>query len=546
MNLLLAFILAMAITIALIPLLTRLAGRMDVLDQPGDRKVHASAMPRIGGIAMFIGAFLPLCFALEIDRRVFAYLVGSAVIFFFGVWDDRRQLSATAKLLGQIIAVFIVIFGGNIRIASITLAERVLLPELISVPLTVFFLLGSTNAINLSDGLDGLAGGTTLLCCSAIALLAYSLGLPDVTTIAVVVAGSILGFLRFNTYPARIFMGDAGSQFLGFTVAVLSLLLTQTGSVVVSTALPLLLLGLPIVDTLMVMLQRMREGRSPFSADKKHIHHKLLGLGFDHHEAVAAVYAVQAVFFLAAWFARFEPDVRVLAIFALLAGGVLGLLLLAGRLDWRWRRLERDLPSESRLRGAIRWLSDESRLPRWTLIATATCVLGYLMAIATWADPPAREMAWLTGIIGTAGLAGTLLSRQRASLDWVLRGALYLAVMLAVYLDYRDHAHHWMLPYAKWTLLPLLVVSVVLGMRLSGERRFTLTTLDVLLIFIAIVLPNLPGLAGATGNLGFSLLKFIALVYGIELCVDRSPVALRAISGGVTLLAIVLALRTWG
>jgi len=172
MNLLLVFILAMAITIGLIPVLMRFAGSLKVLDQPNFRKVHTSAMPRVGGIAMFVGAYVPLCFGMQAHRQALAYLAAGAVIFMFGVWDDRRQLSPVAKLLGQLVAVFIVIYAGDIRIASITLTERMALPEFISIPLTVFFLLGTTNAINLADGLDGLAGGTTMLCCSAIFLLA--------------------------------------------------------------------------------------------------------------------------------------------------------------------------------------------------------------------------------------------------------------------------------------------------------------------------------------------------------------------------------------
>jgi len=369
-----------------------------------------------------------------------------------------------------------------------------------------------------------------------------------VGTIAVAVAGSILGFLRFNTHPAQVFMGDSGSQFLGFTIAVLSLMLTQSPGVVVSTALPVLLLGLPIVDTLTVMLQRLREGHSPFIADQKHLHHKLLGLGFDHHEAVAAIYLVQALFFLAAWFARFASDVTVLGLFALLAGGVVALMMLAGRLDWRWHRrgsnpAEVESGGNSRLARGIAWLSEPSRLPRWTLISVTSCALGYLLAVACFADPPKTDVRWLAGGIGWIALIGLLLEWRRTSFDWLLRGALYMAAVLAVYLDYQTLDHTGMLPLAKWVFLPLLVISVALGMRLSLERRFTITTLDVLLIFIIITLPNLPGLTGSPAHMGISLGKLVALVYGIELCVDQSKRAPRALAIGVMAFSALILIR---
>ena len=154
-------------------------------------------------------------------------------------------------------------------------------------------LVGITNAINLSDGLDGLAGGVTFLSLAAIAVLTYiavDAGFMLLATMSIM--GSILGFLRFNTFPARIFMGDGGSQFLGFSAGVLAILLTQSSNTALSPALPLLILGLPILDTLMVMGERIYEGRSPFVADRKHIHHRLLALGFHHYEAVVTIYAL--------------------------------------------------------------------------------------------------------------------------------------------------------------------------------------------------------------------------------------------------------------
>ena len=323
MELLLAFILAMVLTMALIPPLMRYAGTLHVLDTPGGRKAHGVPIPRIGGIAMVAGAALPLALWLEVDRLSLAYLASLLIVVGFGVWDDRADLPPWAKLAGQVLAVAIVVLLGGVEIHSVTFAARHELPSLVAVPLTMLFLLGITNAINLSDGLDGLAGGTTFLCCAAIAALSLGSDMAFVTTLAVVVMGSLLGFLRYNTHPASVFMGDGGSQFLGFTVGVLAVLLTQHEALPYSAAMPLLLLGLPILDTLTVMALRIREGRSPFAADRKHLHHRLLALGFDHFEAVAVIYVLQGTLFLLAWWLRFHSDATILATFAAFAAALL-------------------------------------------------------------------------------------------------------------------------------------------------------------------------------------------------------------------------------
>ena len=322
MDLLLAFVIAMVVTMALIPPLVRVAARLQVLDDPASRKVHTQPIPRVGGIAMVVGSLLPLCLWLPMDRTLVAYLLAVIVLLVFGAWDDRVTLSPRTKFVGQLIAVLIVMLVGHVSIDTMMLGERVALPDWLGFGLTLLFLLGITNAINLSDGLDGLAGGTTLLCCAALALLGQSWDVRFVETVGVVLMGAILGFLRFNTYPARIFMGDAGSQFLGFSVGVLSILLTKQTATPLSTALPLLLIGLPVLDTLIVIVLRLHAGRSPFAADRQHFHHRLLALGLDHHEAVIVIYAVQCLLLLLAWQLRFENDVLIVATFLRLCGAV--------------------------------------------------------------------------------------------------------------------------------------------------------------------------------------------------------------------------------
>src|SRR5208283_5137445 len=275
MKTLLGFVLAMSLTMLLIPLLMRWAAPLGFLDQPEARKVHTTPVPRVGGIAMAVAVLLALLIWGITTPAMQALWAGIAILLAFGVWDDRRPLRAASKFVGQAIAALVMMGWGGLRISSLTLTERMMLPAWISLPLTFLFLVGCTNAFNLADGLDGLAGGMAILCLCGTALLAYTVGNNAVGSVAVLMVGALIGFLRFNTHPARVFMGDGGSQMLGFSAAVLALLLTQDQQIPLSTALPLLLLGMPIIDTLMVMSVRLLRGFSPFIADRRHVHHRL-------------------------------------------------------------------------------------------------------------------------------------------------------------------------------------------------------------------------------------------------------------------------------
>jgi UDP-GlcNAc:undecaprenyl-phosphate GlcNAc-1-phosphate transferase len=548
MTQILAFIVAMAGTVTLIPVLTRWAGAMRVLDVPGGRKAHSAVMPRVGGMAMMAGVALAMLFWMpRDDPRIPAYLLGAGVIFLFGVWDDRADLPPAIKLAGQLIGTLIVALLGDVHFEAVTLVERHLIPTWIGVPLTVLFIMGVTNAINLADGLDGLAGGTTLLSAAAMSILAHVSGNRGVEIAGLALCGALLGFLRFNTWPARVFMGDAGSQFLGFSLAVLALLVTQGDAQPFSAAVPVMFLGLPIVDTVTVMARRLREGRSPFSADRNHLHHKLLGLGFDHHEAVAVIYTLQAAFFVAGWLVRYEPDTLILGAFVLMAASMVTLLALAGRSGWRWRGNDATYPERevrSPLRRATQWLGDAAHLPRWSLRVAVTGALVYLLGAAALVEPATRDVAWLALALGAALLVLLARSGRSANLaPWTSRAMLYTAAALGVYLDHLSQEGWHVFTTLKVLVLPVLALAVVLRMRLSTERRFEVTTMDVLLVFIALLVPNLPGLQTGPSNLGLSVVKLVVLIYAIELCADQSEVAKRVLTAGVALCSMLIALR---
>jgi UDP-GlcNAc:undecaprenyl-phosphate/decaprenyl-phosphate GlcNAc-1-phosphate transferase len=546
MDLLLAFIIAMVVTMALIPPLARAAGRLHVLDNPESRKVHSQPIPRVGGIAMMAGVVLPLCLWLPMGPTLLGYLLAAIVLFVFGTWDDRVNLGALTKISGQLIAVLIIMLVGHVSIDSMMLDERVALPHWFGFGLTLLFLLGITNAINLSDGLDGLAGGMTLLCCAALALLAANWDVRFVETVGIVLMGATLGFLRFNTYPARIFMGDVGSEFLGFSVGVLSILLTKQAATPLSTALPLLLIGLPVLDTLTVIVLRLHAGRSPFSADRHHFHHRLLDLGFDHYEVVIVVYAVQCLLLLLAWQLRYENDLLIVASFVGFAVLFTGGFMLLERAGWRWRIAGAASHPSSPLVRLQAWLRANERFSRWSMRVVGLCAMVYLLGVALYAEPVPRDIGWLSAALCLLPLLLSARGPRSAFAEtWLVRGALYVAVIVAVYLDQGTSMQAPLWRAVKYAFLPLLAVSVVLGLRLSAQRRFEATPLDLLLIFGALALPNLPGLAAAPSNFGLSAAKLVVLCYAVEMIAVIGSRLRTALLGTAGVFYLLIAVRAF-
>jgi len=513
------FLLAMVVTMAWLPVFGRLATRWGIVDKPGARKVHAIPIPRIGGLAMLIGVLVAALIVIPLQPNDRWFLVASVVLAGFGAADDRFDLNYRIKLVGQMIAILIVVIAGDAQIHSITLVDRVMLPEWLSIPLTVFFLVGITNAINLADGLDGLAGGTTFLCLGALAMLSHGSGQTLTAALSLAFAGAILGFLRFNTFPASVFMGDAGSQLLGFAVGVLSLRATQSGTSALSAAIPVLLLALPILDTLSVMVQRVSEGRSPFSADKNHIHHKLLALGFDHHEAVMVIYAIQADLFLFAYWLRYESDVTIMAVVSLFFAASILILQVAARRGWRFRD-PNAVAQNSPLSRFVKKICEPRYLPRWSYLAVAIAVAVYACSILV-------ETASLSGdiqllLLALIAVTGVLLAILRAKpLNIIEKAALYVTAAVLVYLDSVLLPEQRICSWLGWAAIGVAAAGTILRLRLSADRRFILTPLDLIILFVALVVPSLPGSFALPDGGAVGIAKLVTLFYAIEVLVSR-------------------------
>jgi UDP-GlcNAc:undecaprenyl-phosphate GlcNAc-1-phosphate transferase len=516
----LPFILAMVVTMAGLPVLVRLANRWLIVDQPGGRKVHTIPIPRVGGIAMACGVLVAALLTIHLQGADRWFLVAAGLLIVFGAIDDRFNLDYRIKLIGQLFAVSIVLILGDVQIHTITLDDRITLPAWISMPLTVFFLVGVTNAINLADGLDGLAGGTTFLCLCAMALLSSIGDAGASTAMALAFAGAVLGFLRFNTHPASVFMGDAGSQLLGFAIGVLSVGITQNAASPVSTALPVLLLALPILDTLSVMVQRIGEHRSPFSSDKNHIHHKLLAMGFDHHEAVMVIYAVQGGLFLLAYALRFESDLVIIGVVSAFFAISITLLQIAARTGWRFRAKTHNTRSAPVLR-FVDAVHRSKFLPRFSYLAIAGALAAYALLIVGETAALSSDMRLL--VIALLSIIVASLSIMRVKpLSVVEKAVLYVTATVLVYLDALVLPWDRRMSVLCWVAVAFAAVATAIRVRLFNDRRFQLTPLDLIVLFMALVVPSLPGTLGLPHGGALAIAKLIVIFYALEMLVSRS------------------------
>jgi len=291
----------LTLALLLTPLVIRAARRMKVLDCPGIRTVHTNPIPRIGGVAIFLAAMSLIVAVSFLNNDIGAafrqnpiqlgvLLCTATFIFVVGLIDDVKGLAAHVKLLAEIMAASLLCYVG-VRISALDLtADYHINLTWLTYPLTIMWIVGITNAVNLSDGLDGLAAGVSAVACAAIAIFAVSSNNMIMAVFMLALLGGLCGFLFYNFNPAKVFMGDCGSLFVGFTIASASVMCLTKSCALVGLALPTLALGIPIFDTFFAILRRFLERRSLFAPDRSHFHHHLIDLGLKQRHAVITIY----------------------------------------------------------------------------------------------------------------------------------------------------------------------------------------------------------------------------------------------------------------
>ncbi len=296
-NYLLAFLTAGGISWGLTPLIRRLSLKMHWLDKPNWRKMNKKPMPLLGGLAIYLGFLISLFLFIHQEpfnqeaTRFTGIIIGSLIIVLAGAIDDLKGLTAVVKLLFQIAAaVTVYIFGFTIIKISTPFGGAWHIPEIVGMGLTVFWIVGFINAVNLLDGLDGLASGVVAIISGCLFFTAIKTDSPVAAILSVAICGSALGFLPHNFYPAKVFMGDSGSMLLGFILAIISMRVTYKGATFTALLIPVIAMAIPFLDTSLAIIRRVLSGKGIMKADKEHIHHRLLFREGSQKKAVLTLY----------------------------------------------------------------------------------------------------------------------------------------------------------------------------------------------------------------------------------------------------------------
>ena len=342
--------LAAAALVALLttPVVRSLAFQVGAVDVPKDgRRMHDHPIPRMGGLAIFFGFLLSVLLFLPLTPQLRGMLLGGVIIVILGIFDDIFALPAKPKFLIQIVAALIAVWAGNriYGLSNLNIFSSEPYWELgwLSYPITILWIVGITNAVNLIDGLDGLACGVSTI--SALTMLVISLAVADapVAIVMAALAGGCIGFLPYNLTPAKIFMGDTGSTFLGFILAVMSIQGLFKFYTIISFAVPFLMLGLPIFDTCFAFIRRIAHGQSPMHPDRSHVHHRLIDMGFNQKQAVAVLYIISAILGLCAVVLTTSGELKAMLLLLALcaAGAVSGRIFLSNNEKKKHEEAER-------------------------------------------------------------------------------------------------------------------------------------------------------------------------------------------------------------
>lgn len=287
-----AFFISLIVTYLFTPVIKKLAKKINAVDLPNNRRIHQKAVPTIGGVAIYVGVLSAMLLLTSFNGTLMGIIIGGTIILVVGLFDDIYELSPRFKLMGQIIAAIVVIlFGIKINFITNPFGGMIYLGYW-GIPLTLLWVVGVTNTVNLVDGLDGLAAGISAIAAFTLFFVGLQEGQVMAAIMALTLAGSSLGFLKYNFNPAEIFMGDTGAMFSGFILAAISVSGALKSAAAVTLIVPILALGVPIFDTIFAIIRRLYNGKPIGEADNGHIHHRLLALGMNQRQAVLSVYII--------------------------------------------------------------------------------------------------------------------------------------------------------------------------------------------------------------------------------------------------------------
>lgn len=496
------FMTAMFAALIVVPFLRTWALAQGELDLPDARKVHDVPMPRLGGVAIFLSFVFSVIIFVPFTPEIQGILAGSLIIFATGLVDDLTGLPAKHKFSGEVAACMAAIVIGNLWLSNLGNLfgfGDIILPAWIGIPFTVFAAVGVINAINLIDGLDGLAGGISVLALTAFFTLGWFNDNVQLMFIAAALAGSLLGFLKYNFYPARIFMGDAGSLTIGFVLAFMSVYTTQNSGHRTNPMVPVLILALPLIDTIWVMTRRAISGQSPFAADRAHVHHKFLDLGFEHRFTVVIIYGMSMFWASSALLMRQAPEYLLLLFLIITIVVFYMALRYVLNNPEQFEFLQRD--SSTGLRTSSIYLRLAGLIDR--TVGSLLFLLGGYFLLALWSAFLHCTVPWQMAFI-LIGIGLYLWYRPFADNRQFVILIIYVTVSLATLEVW--HADNLLLSTVSIkrlgdVLLGIASLIVVLKLIFRREGELYLTTADYLTLAICIFL----SIASQQNALGFNL-----------------------------------------
>ncbi|BCR05391.1 hypothetical protein DESUT3_24600 [Desulfuromonas versatilis] len=516
-NYLFIFMTALFAALIMVPALRRWALDTGAVDVPDARKVHTQVIPRVGGIGIFIAAVFSLLVFFDFDFRLRGILAGGFVVFVTGLIDDLHGLSPRWKFFGQVFGCVITITVADLKIHSLGNlfgTGAIQLNPLLAVLFTIFAVVGVVNAVNLIDGLDGLAGGVSVIALSAFLTLGYLDGNASAMALCAATLGGVLGFLKYNFYPARIFMGDTGSLVVGYLLGFLAVLLTQGQGSAIPAVVPVLILGLPLIDTIWVMTRRVVEGKSPFAPDRTHVHHKFLDLGLEHRFTVLVIYGISLFWALFAILFHQRPEYFLLGFYLLFSvAAYVGLRYLSRHRD-RFRFFAKDSAGGIRETATYRRIADLCAM----LVppGVAALFLVFLLISLVWGEAAGGRL-WQVCLLLFIGGAGLLYFTRDTANSYLLAILFLVGLVFVFCLENQT-------PLGAGRPIPLRIADftlgtmalLVLGMTIFPKRgAHFLSTVDFLVfsftVFAAIVLFQTPALMGYTSLIWRGLVLYLAL-----------------------------------
>lgn len=516
------FLTALISCTILVPYAARLAIKVGGVDQPDERKLHLQSTPRLGGVAVFCALLFSIIFFCDIDQQVKGFLAGAIVIFLTGLADDLVGLTARQKFVGELLAVGQAVVIGNISVSRLgdPLGLGMLHLGAWGIPFTVFAIVGLINAINLLDGMDGLAGGVCAIACVSFAVISFTSGNTVLSPLVIALLGAVIGFLLYNHYPANIFLGDGGSLLLGYCMGIFSVLLATGGKNPVSPYLPLLILGVPILDTLVVMVNRWRSRKRLFLADRTHLHHRLLDLGIGHKLTVLIVVGISYLLSLIAIFGRNLSDGVLLVLLLVTSSVVYGVLYGMTRRAWFSRIY---IYSDQSIRSTyqFRYLV---RLTGWLLVVIKYLLIAVLLLPLFLSGEVILRFSSLSMLMLT--LSGGIYLLRR---DWrkrLILGNIYLlgGIFIFALENFGRQQELMGLPLHYLSHAIFLALLVCEGTKIFFRKRASIlivSPFDYLLMLIVLSAPLLPLSFSSQFHLLTVTAKTVIFLVGTKLVLKR-------------------------